>query len=70
MAPSGYRSFNGVNDLDKNQTQAADSGFSQSEAFLPLSPDCSDIAHECDVILPIKGKCMHALEALHSNIWL
>ena len=47
-----------------------DSGLSQSEAFLPLSPDHSDIAHECDVMLPIKGKCVHVLGALRSNLWL
>ena len=55
---------------DENQTQAMDSGLSQSEAFLPLSPDRSDIAREHDVMLPIKGKHVHALEALHSDIWL
>ena len=55
---------------DKNQTQATDFGLSQSEAFLPLSPDHSDVARECDVMLPIKGKHMHMLEALHSDIWL
>ena len=52
------------------QTQAMDSGLSQSEAFLPLSPEHSDVAHEHDVILPINGKCVHALEALCSDIWL
>ena len=55
---------------DKIRTQAVDSGLSQSEAFPPLSPDRSDIACECDVMLPIKGECMHALEALCSDIWL
>ena len=55
---------------DKNQTQATDSGLSQSEAFLPLSPDHSDVARERDVMLPIKGKRVHALEALRSDIWL
>ena len=39
---------------------------SKSEAFPPLSPGCSDIAHECDVTLHIKGECMHMLEALGS----
>ena len=39
---------------------------SQSEAFPPLSPGRSDVAHEHDIILPIKGECMHALEALCS----
>ena len=47
-----------------------DFGLSQSEAFPPLSPEHSDIAHEHDVILPIKGKCVRALEALCSDIWL
>ena len=55
---------------DENWTQAVDSGLSQSEAFLPLSLDRSDVAREHDVMLPIKGKCMHALEELHSDIWL
>ena len=55
---------------DKIWTQATDYGLSQSEAFLPLSPECSDVALEHDVMLPIKGECMCALEALHSNIWL
>ena len=39
---------------------------SQSEAFPPLSPGCSDIAHEHDITLHIKGECMHTLEALGS----
>ena len=26
----------------------------------------SDVAHECDVTLPIKGECVHPLEALGS----
>ena len=47
-----------------------DSGLSQSEAFPPVSPDHSDIAHEHDVMLPVKGECVHVLEALHSEIWL
>ena len=47
-----------------------DCSLSQSEAFLPLSPECSDIACECDVMLPIKGELMHALKALDSDIWL
>ena len=55
---------------DENQTQAADSGLSQSEAFPPVSPDCSDVAHEHEIMLPIKGECVHALEALRSDIWL
>ena len=55
---------------DENQTQAMDSGLSQSEAFPPLSPDCSDVVREHDVMLPIKGKHVHALQALRSNLWL
>ena len=55
---------------DEIQTQAMDFSLSQSEAFLALSPECSDIAHECDVILPIKGKCVCMLDALRSDIWL
>ena len=55
---------------DENWTQAMDSGLSQSEAFPPLSLDHSDIVHERDIMLPIKGKRMHMLEALHSDIWL
>ena len=51
-------------------TPATYFSLSQSEAFPPLSLECSDIAHEHDVILPIKGKCMCALEALRSDIWL
>ena len=55
---------------NENQTQAADSGLSQSEAFPPLSPECSDVVCERDVMLPIKGKCMRMLEALRSDLWL
>ena len=55
---------------DKNQTLATDSGLSQSEAFPPMSPDHSDVALECDVMLPIKGKRVRMLEALHSDLWL
>ena len=47
-----------------------DSGLSQSEAFLPLSPDRSDIVREHDVMLPIKGKHVQTLRALRSNLWL
>ena len=43
---------------------------SQSEAFPPLSPGRSAVAHERDVILPIKGKCTCTLEALLSGTWL
>ena len=55
---------------DENWTQATDSGLSQSEAFPPLSPDRSDVAHEHDIMLPIKGKRVHALGALYSDLWL
>ena len=55
---------------DEIQTQAMDSDLSQSEAFPPLNPDHSDIAHECDITLLIKGKRMWMLEALHSDLWL
>ena len=55
---------------DKIRTQAVDSGLSQSEAFPPLSPDHSDVVHERDIMLPIKGKRMRMLEALHSDLWL
>ena len=44
-----------------------DSGFSQSEAFLPLSPD---VVREHDVMLPIKRKHVQTLGALRSNLWL
>ena len=47
-----------------------DSGLSQSEAFSPLSPDRSDIAREHDIMLLIKGKRVHTLKALRSNLWL
>ena len=55
---------------DEILTQAMDSGLSQSEAFLPLSLDYSDVAREHDVMLPIKGKHVRMLEALHSDLWL
>ena len=55
---------------DENQTQAADSGLSQSEAFLPLSLDHSDVAREHDVMCPIKGKRVRVLEALRYDLWL
>ena len=57
MAPSEYRSLNRVVYSGQN----LDSGLSQSEAFPPLSLDHSDIACECDVMLPIKGKHMQML---------
>ena len=62
--------LNGAVHLGRNLTQAVDSGLSQSEAFLPLSLDHSDIARERDVMLPIKGKCMQMLGALRSDLWL
>ena len=55
---------------DKNWTQATDSGLSQSEAFPPFSQDHSNVARECDIMLPIKGEHVHALEALCSDLWL
>ena len=55
---------------DEIWTQAVDSGLSQSEAFLPLSLDHSDIVREPDVMFPIKGKHVRMLEALLSNLWL
>ena len=39
---------------------------SQSEAFLPLSLGHSEVAHEHDITLHIKGECMSMLEALGS----
>ena len=65
-APNGYHLLNGVNDLGRSQDSSCGFGLSQSEAFPPLSPGCSDIAREHDVILPIKGECMRMLEALGS----
>ena len=70
MAPSEYRSLNGVDYSGRNQTQAMDSDLSQSEAFPPLSLDHSDIACEHDVMLAIKGEHVQMLEALHSDLWL
>ena len=51
-------------------TQAMDSGLSQSEAFLPLSLDHSDVVRERDVTFPIKGKHVRTLGALRSDLWL
>ena len=39
---------------------------SQSEAFPPLSPGCSDVACEHDITLHIKGECVRMLLALGS----
>ena len=69
-APNGYRSLNGANGLGQNPYSSHGFGLSQSETFLPLSPGHSDIAHEHDVILPIKGKCVRTLEVLLSGTWL
>ena len=55
---------------DEIQTQAADSGLNQSEAFPPLSPECSDVERERDVTLPIKGKRVRTFGALRSDLWL
>ena len=55
---------------DKNWTHATDSGLSQSEAFLPLSPDRSDVAHERDIMLPIKGKRAFARGTLFRHLAL
>ena len=65
-APNGYRSLNGANDLGRKWDSSRGFGLSQSEAFPPLSLGHSDIAHDRDVILPIKGGCVHTLEVLGS----
>ena len=66
-APNRYRSLNGANDLGQNRDSHCGVCLSQSEeAFLPVSPGCSDVAHEHDVTLPIKGEHVHPLEALDS----
>ena len=65
-APNGYHLLNGANDLGRSRDSSSRFGLSQSEAFSPLSLGCSDVAHECDVILLIKGECVRALEALGS----
>ena len=54
---------------DENRTQAVVSSLSQS-GLPTIVPGSFDIAHECDIMLAIKGKCVHALEALRSNLWL
>ena len=69
-APNGYRSLNRANGLGRNPYSSCGFGLSQSEAFPPLSLGHSDVAHEHDIILPIKGKCMCVLEALLSGTWL
>ena len=62
--------LNGAVHPGQNLPQAVDSGLSQSEAFPPLSLDHSDVACERDVTLPIKGKRVWMLMALHSDLWL
>ena len=69
-APNGYHSLNGANNLGQNPYSSHESSLGQSEAFPPLSPERSDIARERDIILPIKGKCVHTLKALLSGTWL
>ena len=69
-APNRYRSLNGANGFGQNPYSSHGFGLSQSEAFPPLSPGHPDVACEHDVMLPIKGKCMHAVEALLSGTWL
>ena len=69
-APSRYRSLNGANGLGRNP-DSSHRFWPQPIRGLPtIEPECSDIARERDVILPIKGKCVHALKALRSDIWL
>ena len=68
MEPYGSKRVS-FSDSGRNQTQAMDPGLSQSEAFPPLSPDCSDVAREHDIMLPIKGERMQTLEALRSDLW-
>ena len=63
-ALNGYRLLNVANDLGQNWDSHCWVCLSQSEAFLPLGPGCSDVAHEHDVTLHIKGECVHTLEAL------
>ena len=65
-APNGYRLLNGANDLGQNRDSSRGVCLSQSEAFPPLSLGCSDVAHEHDIILPIKRECVRVLEALGS----
>ena len=59
-----YRSLNVANDLGQNRDSHCWVCLSQSEAFPPLSPGHSDIDHEHDVTLHIKGECMRMLKAL------
>ena len=65
-APNGYHSLNVVNNSGQSPYSSHGFGLSQSEAFLPLSLEHSDIACERDIILPIKWECMCALEVLGS----
>ena len=57
-----WSSLLGMKSRLKPQTQAS--------ANQPLSLDHSDVVRECDVMLPIKGKCMRMLGALRSDLWL
>ena len=59
-----YCSLNIANDLGQNQDSSCWVCLSQSEAFLPLSLGCSDVAHEHDITLHIKGECMCTLKVL------
>ena len=61
-----YRSLNVANDLGRIHDSHCWVCLSQSEAFPPLSPGHSNVAHECDVTLHIKGECMRTLGALGS----
>ena len=63
-ALNGYRSLNIANDLGQIQDSRCWVCLSQSEAFPPLSPGCSDVDRECDITLHIKRECVHMLEAL------
>ena len=63
-ALNGYHSLNIANDLGRNWDSHCWVCLSQSEAFLPLSLGCSDVNHEHDITLHIKGECMHTLEVL------
>ena len=67
-ALNGYHLLNVVNDLGRIRDSHCWVCLSQSEAFLPLSLGCSDVAHEHDITLHIKGEYVAMLEALGS--WL
>ena len=65
-ALNGYHLLNIANDLGRIRDSCCWVCLSQSEAFPPLSLGCSDVAHEHDITLHIKGECMHMLKALGS----